>query len=112
MTKPTEQEQRRKRHRKAGLAIAVGATAIEAAVVAKRRGFLFGMDTVVRCKDGHIFTTLWIPGASLKAIRLSWWRVQQCPVAHHWSLVTPVEASSMSKEERDLAAQHHDMRVP
>jgi hypothetical protein len=112
LSKHTEQEQGRRGRHKAGFAIGVGATAIEAAVVAKRRGSLFGMDTVVRCRDGHIFTTLWIPGASLKAIRLGWWRLQRCPVGHHWSLVTPVDATSLSEEERDLAAQRHDVRVP
>lgn len=92
--------------------MAVVAIAFEAAVVAKRRGSLFGMDTAVRCRDGHLFTTLWVPGASLKAIRLGWWRFQRCPVGQHWSLVTPVVAASSSEEERDLAARHHDIRVP
>jgi len=112
MSERTEREQGRKRRRKVGLAIAVGATAIEATIVAKRRGSLFGMDTVVRCLDGHLFTTRWIPGASLKAIRLGWWRLQRCPVGHHWSLVTPVHAASLSEEERELAAQHHDTPIP
>ena len=34
----------------------------EAAVVARRRGYLFGVNTVVRCLSGHLFTTLWVPG--------------------------------------------------
>ena len=88
------------------------ATAVEAVVVARRRGSLFGMDTVVRCREGHLFTTLWVPGASLKAFRLGWWRFQRCPVGPHWSLVTPVDASSLSEQEKALAAQNHDVRVP
>jgi len=112
MTKRTEPGEKQRGRRKAGLAIAVGTTAVEAVVVAKRRGFLFGMETIVRCRDGHVFTTRWIPGASLKAIRLGWWRFQRCPVGRHWSLVTPVDAASLSKEETDLAAQCHDVPVP
>ncbi len=42
----------------------------EAVVVARRRGFLVGADTVVRCRSGHLFTSLWIPGGSLKALRV------------------------------------------
>lgn len=29
-----------------------------------------GGETVVRCSQGHLFTPLWVPGASLKAARL------------------------------------------
>ena len=112
MTKDTEEKKGRRGRRKAGLAITVGAAVVEAAVVANRRGSWFAMDTVVRCRDGHVFTTLWLPGASLKAVRLGWWRFQRCPVGHHWSLVTPVVAASLSEEERHLAAQWHDVRVP
>jgi len=80
--------------------------------VARRRGFLLGANTVVRCRSGHLFTTLWIPGASLKAVRLGWWRFQRCPVGVHWSLVTPAKASDLTEEERELASQHRDVRIP
>jgi hypothetical protein len=80
--------------------------------VARRRGFLFGIDTVVRCRSGHLFTTMWIPLASLKAIRLGWWRFQRCPVGRHWTFVTPVKASDLSDEERRLAAEHRDLPIP
>ena len=59
-------------------------------VVARFLGYRVGGNTVVRCRRGHLFTTLWIPGASMKSIRLGWWRVQRCPVGNHWSLVVPV----------------------
>jgi len=39
-------------------------------IVGRRRGYNFGGDVVVRCSDGHLFTTIWVPGVSLKAIRL------------------------------------------
>jgi hypothetical protein len=76
------------------IAIAVGAASVllEAAVL-QRRGQGFGGRVVVRCRDGHVFTTLWIPGVSVTSLRLGPWRYQRCPVGHHWSLVTPVRVS-------------------
>jgi hypothetical protein len=112
LTRRSEQDKRRRCRRRAWIALVVGMTAVEAAVVARRRGSLKNMDTVVRCRDGHLFTTLWVPGASLKAIRLGWWRLQRCPVGRHWSLVTPVEVSIMTDEEIATAGQHHDIRIP
>jgi hypothetical protein len=67
---------------------------------------------IVRCRDGHLFTTIWIPAASVKSLRLGPWRVQRCPVGNHWSLVTPVKRSELSDEELAFAAQHRDARVP
>jgi hypothetical protein len=84
----------------------------EAVVVARRRGYLFGVNTVVRCLSGHLFTTLWVPGVTVKALRLGWWRFQRCPVGRHWTLVTPVNASELPPRERQLAAQVHDVLVP
>ena len=49
-------------------------------VVARRLGYGVGGNTVVRCREGHLYTTIWIPGASLKALRLGWARLQYCPV--------------------------------
>jgi len=76
------------------------------------RGLPIGGRLVVRCRRGHLFTTLWIPGASVKALRLGWWRFQRCPVGGHWSLVTPVRVSELSDDERLLAAEHRDIRLP
>ena len=92
--------------------VVVATLCAETIVVARRRGFLLGANTVVRCRSGHLFTTLWIPGASLKAVRLGWWRFQRCPVGVHWSLVTPAKASDLTEEERELASQHRDVRIP
>jgi hypothetical protein len=84
----------------------------EIVVLVRRRGYVLGANTVVRCRDGHLFTTLWIPGGSLKAVRLGWWRLQRCPVGKHWSLVTPVTVSTLSEVERQLASQRRDVRIP
>jgi hypothetical protein len=80
--------------------------------VARSQGYSFGRNVVVRCRQGHLFTTVWIPGASVKALRLGWWRVQWCPVGRHVTLVTPVKDADLTDTEREFAAEHHDVRVP
>lgn len=87
-------------------------TGIEALGVARRRGSLLAVDTVVRCRDGHLFTTWWIPGASLKSVRLGWWRLQRCPVGRHWSLVTAARTAQLTEDEKGEAARCHDARIP
>jgi hypothetical protein len=81
-------------------------------VVARRLGYKIGGNTVVRCRQGHLFTTLWIPGVKLKALDLVVARVQHCPVGHHWTLVLPVRDAGLSDEERQFAAEHRDIRIP
>ena len=93
------------------LALIVGALVV-GTLVARRLGYKIGGDTVVRCREGHVFTTLWIPGVSFKAVRLGWARFQRCPVGGHWSVVTPVRDVDLTVEERRLAAAHHDVRIP
>ena len=84
---------------------------LEAATVRSRSGRLGGL-VVVRCRQGHLFSTLWIPGASLKSVRLGPWRVQRCPVGRHWSIVTPVKEASLSSAELDAARATRDARIP
>ena len=91
---------------------ALGLFAAEAVVLARRRGTVFAVDAMVRCQAGHLFTTYWIPGGSLKSIRLGPWRIQRCPVGRHWSLVTPVDVAALSDDERQLAAATHDAHIP
>lgn len=81
-------------------------------VVARRLGYKIGGNTVVRCRSGHVFTTLWIPGVKLKAIDLGVARFQHCPVGHHWTLVVPARDADLSDEERRAAAEHHDVMIP
>jgi hypothetical protein len=86
---------------------------IIATVVARRHGFNVGnTHTVVRCLDGHLFTTIWIPGLSLKALRFGPFRLQRCPVGDHVTFVTPVRESDLTEEERWFARQHHDDSLP
>lgn len=100
------------RRGRAAVATALSLTVLEYAVVARRRGSWRELTTIVRCRRGHLFTTLWIPGASLKALRLGVWRLQRCPVGRHWTLVTPVRAAELTAEERRLASAHHDLPIP
>jgi hypothetical protein len=88
-----------------------GAVALEAAAM-RLRGYRMGGNLVVRCRKGHLFTTLWIPGVSFKAVRLGWWRFQRCPVGGHWSLVTPVKQSELTEDERRTAGEQKDVRLP
>jgi hypothetical protein len=82
-------------------------------VVARRRGYSgIGGDTIVRCRQGHLFTTIWLPGVSFKAVRLGRKRFQRCPVGHHWTTVQPVKDSDLTDEDRRIAAQVHDIHIP
>jgi hypothetical protein len=76
------------------------------------RGYRIGGNVVVRCRDGHLFTTLWVPGASVKALRFAGWRLQHCPVGHHWSVVTPVRRSDLSTQQERRASEMKDIRIP
>lgn len=71
-----------------------------------------GGRVVVRCRHGHLFTTIWIPGASIKSLRLGWWRIQHCPVGRHWSLCTPVREADLSDAARQAASEHRDIQLP
>jgi len=85
---------------------------VAATVVARLLGYELGRNTFVRCRHGHLFTTIWIPGISLKSLRLGWARYQFCPVGRHWSIVTPVKGATLSDDERALALAAHDVRIP
>jgi hypothetical protein len=99
--------------RRRRLALRLAAVALAAEVfVLWRRGYGVGGNVVVRCRDGHLFTTIWIPGVSVKSLRLGWWRGQRCPVGHHWSLVTPVDEAQLSEGDKRLAHEVHDIRLP
>jgi hypothetical protein len=100
---------RRARQRRA-LIIAIGF--LSDAIPLWLRGYRLGGNVVVRCRDGHLFTTIWVPGASLKALRIGPWRVQRCPGGHHWSIVTPVRKADLSEAQRRLANQTRDIRIP
>jgi hypothetical protein len=81
-------------------------------ILGRLLGYDFGGNMVVRCRKGHLFSTIWIPGVKFKALDLGIARVQRCPVGKHWSLVVPIKDSTLTEDERRFAAQHRDVRVP
>jgi hypothetical protein len=101
----------RAKRRGLGVVVGVASTAVEAIAV-RRLGYPVAGNVVVRCRAGHLFTTLWVPGGSVKSIRLGWWRLQRCPVGRHWSFVTPVRRTDLSRGQRLLADRRKDIRIP
>jgi hypothetical protein len=86
--------------------------AFAGAVIAPRIGPVRrALDTVVRCSSGHLFTTLWFPLGSFKAIRFGGARFQRCPVGRHWAVVRRAEQSELSPEELREAHEHHDLLI-
>jgi len=99
------------RHRHRAILLAAAGVAVEAAATWSR-GWGIGGRVVVRCREGHLFSTIWIPGASVKSVRLGWWRIQRCPVGKHWSIVTPVSRRKLTAEQTLAASEHQDLRLP
>ena len=102
----------------AGIAIAVGVLVLVAVLLAvitargRAAGYGFGGRTYARCRRGHLFTTIWVPGASLKAVRLGWKRAQWCPVGRHFTIVEPLKESDLTPEQRAEAESHPDRSIP
>src|ERR1700749_2934816 len=90
----------------------IAAAYAAARVLATRQGYSFGRNTVVRCRQGHLFTTVWIPGASVKSLRLGFWCVQWCPGGHHVDVVRPVKGAELTADGRSFAMSHHDIPLP
>lgn len=75
-------------------------------------GYNLGVNTIVRCRQGHLFTTIWIPGVKLTSLDLGVARIQRCPVGKHWTLITPVRNSALTEAEKQVAREHRDIRIP
>lgn len=89
------------------IALPIIAAVLVARVVfsrSRRRPGLVGR-IVVRCSQGHVFTTTWSPLGSLTSLRLGSARFQRCPVGHHWSLVKPVDEADLTDAERSRLRQ-------
>jgi hypothetical protein len=69
-------------------------------------------DQPVRCSAGHVYTTIWVPLASLKSVRLGGGRFQRCPVGNHWAMVIPIDSGSATAAELETASGIHDVRIP
>jgi hypothetical protein len=93
-------------------AAAAAGTVAALTLAGRAAGYRFGLNTPVRCRDGHLFTTIWIPGVNLKALDFGFGRVQHCPVGHHWTVVRPVRDADLSPRDRIRAAAHRDIPLP
>lgn len=69
-------------------------------------------EVIARCGAGHLFTSTWVPLASIKAVRLGRKRYQRCPVGRHWALIERVDPATLTPEELAAAAGYHDLRLP
>jgi hypothetical protein len=93
-------------------ALIIGGVIAGGAVLARLLGYKLAGNVVVRCRQGHVFTTVWIPGVKLKELDLVVARIQHCPVGKHWSLVVPVREGELTDGGRQFAQQHHDLPIP
>lgn len=83
----------------------VGIVVVVMNVVMRRRGYDIPGTTVVRCSKGHLFTTTWVEGGSLKAVRLGpTKRYQRCPACRRWAIVRPLRDEDLTDDERRAAA--------
>ena len=92
-----------KRKRRLAVTAVIVAGYVAGTIVAVKQGYSFGRSVPVRCRQGHLFTTTWIPGASLKALRLGLWRsalneapgihvvVKRCPWRQRTGMLRPKE---------------------
>jgi hypothetical protein len=95
------------------LALAIfGVVAFRVGRMSRLQGYRFGRDVIVRCRDGHLFLTTWIPGASFKAIRLGLVRIQYCPVGDHSTSVRLMRDEDLTPAEILAASRHRDNGVP
>lgn len=68
--------------------------------------------TVVRCSQGALYSTIWMPLVSLKAVRLGAKRLQRCPVHRRWEKVERVKVADLTDAQRTAALQVRDIAIP
>ena len=67
--------------------------------------------TIVRCERGALYSTLWWPWGSFKAIRLGGTRIQRCPVHHQWEKTQKVDVTRLSPDEITSAEAITDIGI-
>jgi hypothetical protein len=70
-----------------------------------------GVETVAKCRAGHLFTTIWTQGASYRSSGRRVVRLRYCPVGRHLTLVAPMQADELTAEQRKAATRYHDARI-
>jgi hypothetical protein len=92
--------------------VILAVVAVRVGRMSKLQGYRYGHDVIVRCRDGHLFMTTWIPMMSVKAIRFGLVRVQYCPVGDHVTAVRLMRDEDLRPAERLEASRHRDNGVP
>jgi hypothetical protein len=95
----------------------VGGVVAGGTLLARQLGYQLGTNVVVRCRQGHVYSTVWIPGVKLKGVDLVVARLQHCPVGQHWSLAVPVRDGDLTDGDPaggdlEFAQEHHDVPIP
>ncbi len=67
---------------------------------------------IVRCSRGALYSTIWVPLMSFKAVRLGPYRLQRCPVHDRveWAVLVPRDRLTPAEIAR--AAQVKDIGIP
>lgn len=65
----------------------------------------------VICSEGHVYGSVWVPLASLKAIRLGNRRLQRCPICGRFRMTRRVPPEEQTPEVLAAAEQRHDTRL-
>ena len=68
--------------------------------------------TIVRCDEGGLYSSIWIPLVSFKAVRLGGSRWQRCPVHGKWETARPVDPGQLTAEQRRAAEAITDIGIP
>lgn len=72
--------------------------------ILKRRQGGRGVERIVRCDAGHLFTTTWPTGA----LAAGGERSLRCPIGDHASLCRPIDPKTLSSAELRRAQSRHD----
>jgi hypothetical protein len=67
---------------------------------------------IVRCSQGHVYSSIWIPWASLKAVRLGRRRLQWGPVGGHFAMTQRVDPETLAADDRAAAESVRDAPLP
>lgn len=67
---------------------------------------------VMRCSQGHLFETPFVPFASLKALRTPTGRVQRCPVCGRMRAVELMLTEELTPRQRAEAHGHRTGPLP
>jgi hypothetical protein len=68
-------------------------------------GYTIPGRTMVRCRSGHEFSTIWVSGMSVASLRLGLHtRFMKCPECNAWRIVHPIKPIVAVPEEPPVAA--------